>query len=154
MDPAKRCWSNDLGKLILRLAIGGLMLFHGVDKIRHGIDPIKGMMTANNVPEFLAYGVYIGEVLAPLLVILGFWTRPAALILAIDMIVAVVLVHREQLGTLNPQSGSWSLELQGLYFFGALAIAFLGAGCLSVAGAMRNRNLETRTAPPEQRTAR
>jgi putative oxidoreductase len=78
--------------------------------------------------------VYVGEVLAPLLVIVGFWTRPAALVIAINMIFAVALVHTSQFFTLA-KTGGWALELQGMYFFTAVAISLLGAGRYSLGGA-------------------
>jgi len=86
------------------------------------------------LPSGLGYLVYVGEVLAPMLLILGIWTRAAALIVAINMVVAVLLVHTAQLGTLNG-NGGWTLELQGFYFFTAVAIMLLGAGKVSVGGA-------------------
>jgi putative oxidoreductase len=49
------------------------------------------------------------------------------------MLMAFSLVHMSQIFTLGKQGG-WSLELQGMYLFGALAVAFLGAGRFSVGG--------------------
>jgi putative oxidoreductase len=72
-------------------------------------------------------------VVAPLLLILGLFTRAAALVVVINMLVAVGSVHLGQLGQLNKQGG-WELELQGMYLFGALAVALLGAGRYSVGG--------------------
>ena len=124
---------QDSGKLVLRLALGLLILFHGISKILHGIAPILGAVEKAGLPQPFAYLVYLGEVAAPLLVLIGFWTRPAALVIAINMIVAVYLVHTSQFFTLNPQGG-WALELQGMYFGVALAIALLGAGRYSAGG--------------------
>ncbi|MDB5960196.1 MAG: GntR family transcriptional regulator, partial [Massilia sp.] len=70
---------------------------------------------------------------APLFILAGLFTRAAALVVAINMIVAVLLVHTSQLFTLN-ETGGWALELQGMYFFSAVAIALLGAGRYSVGG--------------------
>ena len=81
----------------------------------------------------LGYLVYVGQVLAPLLIIVGLWTRPAALIIAANMIVAVVLAHPNDLLTLT-KNGGWALELQGMYLFTAIAVALLGAGRLSAGG--------------------
>ena len=47
---------EDLGRLLLRLAVGGLMLFHGVHKLIGGIDGIAGMLAAKGLPGFIAYG--------------------------------------------------------------------------------------------------
>ncbi|MCR5868321.1 MULTISPECIES: DoxX family protein [Aquincola] len=124
---------DDGGKLLLRVAVGVLMLLHGLFKLGNGIGGITGMVQGAGLPPVLAYGVYVGEVLAPVLMIIGLWTRPAALVVAINMVVAIALAHGKQLFSLT-QQGGWALELQGLYLFGALAVALLGAGRYSVGG--------------------
>jgi putative oxidoreductase len=126
-------FTDDHAKLILRLAVGLLILLHGIAKLMHGVAPIVGLVTGVGLPSALAYLVYVGEVVAPLLVIVGLYTRVAALIIAINMVVAVLLVHLGQLSSLTPQGG-WALELQGFYFVTAIAVAVLGAGRLSVGG--------------------
>lgn len=125
--------SNDLGKLILRVVLALLILFHGVSKIFGGIGMITGLVQKAGLPPAMAYLVYVGEVIAPLLILFGVWTRLAALIVATNMLVAVGLVHVPQIFTLA-QTGGWALELQGMYLGSALAIALLGAGRYSVAG--------------------
>lgn len=125
---------DDIGKLMLRLTLGGLVLLPGVAKLSAGPAYILGTVAKAGLPEAFGYLVYVGEVVAPALVILGFWTRPAAAIIAINMVFAVLLVHRAELFTLG-KPGGWALELQGLFLFMALAVSFLGAGRLSVGGA-------------------
>ena len=125
MEALKKLHNDDLGKLILRLSVGGLMLFHGVSKILSGPGPIIDVVNQNGLPAFAAYGVYIGEVVAPIFVLLGIYTRPAALVMAINMVVAVALQHRAQIFTLDKMSGAWAIELQGLYFLGSIALVFL-----------------------------
>lgn len=110
------------GTVLLRTTLALLMLLHGWSKITHGIGSIEGMVASHGLPRFLAYGVYLGEVVAPLLLLVGVWVVPAALVVAINMVVAVLLVHRGQVFSLNPVGG-WSLELQALFFVGALAVA-------------------------------
>lgn len=123
----------DLGRLILRLVVGILMLLHGISKIGGGVDFILGAVAKAGLPSPFGYLVYVGEVVAPVLLIIGLWTRAAAIVVAINILFAIALVHLGQFFTLN-QAGGWSLELQGLYLFGALAIAFLGAGRYSLGG--------------------
>ena len=125
--------SNDLGKLVLRVVLGVLILFHGVSKLIHGPGYIIGVVTGAGLPSFLAYGAYVGEVVAPLLLLLGYWTRVGALIIVINMLVAVGLVHMGQLAMLN-DTGGWALELQGMFFGTALAVMLLGAGRYSLGG--------------------
>lgn len=117
----------DLGLLILRISIGGLMLLHGISKLIYGAGFIEQVVTGAGLPAFFAYGVYIGEVIAPLFIIGGYGTRIAATIFAFNCIVAASLVHLQDIFTLNEQGG-WAVELLGLYFFGALALVFTGGG--------------------------
>lgn len=124
---------QDTAKLLLRLTLGVLTLLHGIAKVTGGIDPILGMVAKAGLPSAIGYGVYVGEVLAPLLLIVGTWTRAAAIVIAINMIAAVALAHVAQLATLSP-TGGWALELQGFYLAMALAIALLGAGRVSAGG--------------------
>ncbi|KRB93141.1 DoxX family protein [Noviherbaspirillum sp. Root189] len=125
--------SEDFGKLILRASLALLILFHGVAKIMNGPDFITGLVAKAGMPPALGYLVYVGEVIAPLLVLFGLMTRPAALVIAGNMVVAVVLVHIPDLLSIS-KTGGWALELQGMFLAAALAVAFLGAGRYSVAG--------------------
>ncbi|MBI3368029.1 MAG: DoxX family protein [Burkholderiales bacterium] len=125
--------ATDAGKLLLRVLIGALILLHGIAKIKSGPAMMIDTVTRAGLPEALAYAVYVGEVVAPLLMIVGSFTRLAALIIAGHMATAVALAHVQQLLTLAP-SGGWAVELQALYLFGALAVALLGAGRFSAGG--------------------
>jgi putative oxidoreductase len=112
------------GFFVLRWTVAGLMLLHGVSKLMHGLGPIEGMLVSSGLPAFIAYGVLIGEVVAPLFVLANRFVAPAALVMAFNMVVAVALAHAAQIFTLG-KSGGWALELQGLYFFGSLAIVLM-----------------------------
>jgi putative oxidoreductase len=122
--------SKDTAKLILRLTIGILVLFHGIAKIQNpgSIDFIQGLLEAKHLPGFIAYGIYVGEVVAPLMLIVGFRTRFAAGVIAFTLLMAIFLAHLDQLFALAKMGGGYALELQALYFFGALAIIGLGSG--------------------------
>jgi putative oxidoreductase len=122
----------DTGRLILRLCVGGLMLFHGVAKVMHpgSLDFISGMLTANHLPEILAYGVYIGEVVAPLMVIAGYQARIGGLLIAVNMLFALFLAHSGDFFSLT-QHGGWAVELQMFYLLSAVAVVFLGSGRLA-----------------------
>jgi putative oxidoreductase len=126
-----KIFADDLGKLLVRLSAGGLMLFHGIHKLQHGAGGIEDILRANNLPAGLAIGVYVGEVVAPILILIGFFARPAGLVLSFNMLVAVLLVHTKDLTRITPQ-GAWAMELQTFYFLGGLAVFFLGAGRFSV----------------------
>lgn len=124
---------DDLGRLILRLTLGILVLMHGIAKLLGGIGGIESMLTAQGFPAFFAWGAYLGEVVGPVLVILGIYNRLGALLIAINMVVAIVLAHSHQLFMLSG-SGGWQLELQGMFLFTAIALIFLGAGSYSLGG--------------------
>ncbi|HMC20356.1 MAG TPA: DoxX family protein [Thermoanaerobaculia bacterium] len=119
---------EDFGKLILRLAVAVLLGFHGVSKLRNGIAWMSGPLQSHHLPMYLGYGVYIAEVVAPLLLILGIFTRPAALVIVFDLLMALYLVVGAKAFQLQPQGGALGAEVQFLYIFSSLAIAFLGSG--------------------------
>ncbi|AWK05559.1 DoxX family protein [Flavobacterium crocinum] len=117
--------NTDLGLLLIRISIGGLMLFHGIAKLMHGISFLVDNMGA------FGYAVYIGEVLAPIAILLGFRTRIAAVLLAITCIVAIAVAHAQDIFSIS-EHGGYALELLMLYFFGAVALFFTGAGKYAV----------------------
>ncbi len=122
---------HDIGKLILRLVLGVSVLLHGIAKLTGGIGFITSVVTKAGLPSFVAYGVYLGEVIAPLLVILGWYSRAGAVLIALNMVFAIALVHSGQLFALG-QTGGWALELQGMFLFTAVAVALLGPGRFSL----------------------
>ena len=122
---------QDTGLFILRIGLGILILFHGMDKVVHGIGPIEGMVTGKGLPGFLAYGVYLGEVLGPVLLVPGFHARIGAGLIAINMVIAILLAHTGDLLSLSPHGG-WRLELQGMSLITALALVCLGPGRFSL----------------------
>ena len=122
---------DDVGKLVLRLTLGILILLHGIAKIRHGIAPIEGMVTGMGMPAFFAYGAYVGEVLGPLLLIAGFYARIGAALIAANMLFAFALAHTADLTSLN-ENGGWALELQGMFLFSAVALVLIGPGRFGV----------------------
>ncbi|WP_226896453.1 DoxX family protein [Poseidonibacter ostreae] len=125
--------NEDIGKLILRVSISVLMLFHGYTKLVHGVDKIAAGLVKSGLPEFLAYGVYIGEVLLPVLIILGLFTRLAALGMCITMVFAIYLVFWEKLFLLT-KNGAPVIELPLLYLILSIVIFFIGAGKYSFDG--------------------
>jgi putative oxidoreductase len=119
--------SVSVAKLLLRLTVAGLLLFHGIAKISNGIEAVVDMVESVGLPGVIAYGVYVGEVLAPILVILGWLTRLSAVVIAFNMLVAIFLGHAGELLVLN-QFGGWAIELPLLYFVGAVVIVIFGPG--------------------------
>ncbi|WP_322399890.1 DoxX family protein [Massilia luteola] len=135
METTKRIpATGDAGRLVLRVVLAILLLFHGVSKVIGGVGFVAGMLAKVGLPASLGYLVYIGEVVAPALILVGLLTRAAALIVVVNMIVALLLVHTGQFFSLS-ETGGWALELQGMYLGSAVALALLGAGRYSIGGA-------------------
>ena len=129
MNPAAQ---QDAARLILRLVLGICILLHGIAKIRHGVGGIEQMLVAHGLPGVLSWGALVGEVLAPLMLLVGWHARIGAALIAINMLFAIFLVHMGEVFATNAQSGGWAIELQGMFLFTAIALALLGPGRFSV----------------------
>ena len=124
---------DDVGKLTLRLTLGVLILLHGVHKILHpaALGFIGGKLVDLGLPHGMAYLVYIGEVVAPVMLILGVYSRIGGLLVMINMIFALVLAHSTQLLSLS-KTGGWAVELEGVYLLCGLAVLMLGSGKVAI----------------------
>ncbi|BBG66861.1 DoxX family protein [Hydrogenimonas sp.] len=118
---------EEWGKFLLRLGVGGLLLFHGIHKVVYGIGGVKAMLAAHSLPEWIGYGVYLGEVLAPIALIVGFYSRIAAGVIAFNMAAAIALAYGGSLFSLG-KFGGWVIETPLLFLIGALAIVLIGGG--------------------------
>lgn len=125
--------NEDVGKLIIRLTTGILILFHGVSKIIHpeSLESIGNMLGNYGLPSFIAYGVYVGEVVAALMLIVGIWSRIGGLLVVINMLFALALAHTGDIFRLGDH-GQWAIELQMFYLMSGIAIMLLGSGKYAV----------------------
>jgi putative oxidoreductase len=119
---------EDLGKLVLRVTVGALLLFHGVAKLRNGIAWMGEPLAAFGLPAFLGYGTYVAEVVAPLLLFLGVLTRAAGLIIAFDLFMAIVLVRHDGVFQVGQMGGSWAIETEAFFLLTGVAVFLLGSG--------------------------
>lgn len=124
MNPFDR---DDIGKLIIRVSLGVLILLHGIAKLMNGVGQIEQMAQGAGLPGFIAYGAYLGEVVGPLLLIFGFYGRVGAGLIAVNMVFAIALAHAHEVFQLGEQGG-WQLELQGIFLFTAVGLALTGVG--------------------------
>lgn len=124
---------DDLAKLVLRLSLGLFMILHGIAKVGNPdvLSFIKGTLEARGLPDFIVYGVFIGELVAPVMIMIGWMTRLGAFLIVGNMFFVFWLVHMPQLFMMG-EHGGWHLELQGFYLFTALALLFLGSGKYAV----------------------
>lgn len=127
-------FQNDaLGKLTLRLTVGVVIVLHGVHKIFNpgSLDYISTLLANVNLPQVLAYGVYLGEVIAPLMIILGIFSRIGGLLVFGNTVFAIGLAHRSELFAFTDHGG-YALELQAFFLLTGLAVFFLGSGRFAI----------------------
>lgn len=122
---------QEIGKLVLRFGVGGLMIFHGIHKLIYGHDFIIDQLNTAGLPKYLWFGVPVAEVLAPLGLILGFGTRIASLLIAFTMCMTFYLLFGWGGFALN-EVGGLKAELNLLFLMGSLSIYFLGSGKYSL----------------------
>jgi len=115
---------SDAGYHVLRISLAILMLFHGVAKLSKGTAGIEGMLTSAGLPSILAYGVYLGEVLAPVLLLAGIWVIPAGVLILVNMLFALFLAHSDHLFSLG-RSGGLAIELQLFFVVSAITVILL-----------------------------
>lgn len=115
-----------LGLLVLRVAVGLIFLVHGYPKLTRSATAIEGMFVQHGLPAQLVYVAGVLETFGGILLIFGLFTRPAALLLAIEMGVAMVKVHGGH-GIMALHEYEFPLALGAA----CLALATVGAGLLS-----------------------
>lgn len=121
---------TNLGLLVLRVGMAGMMLTHGIPKINKLFEsPIKFADPIGVGETTSLILALIGEVVAPLLILIGFKTKLAAIPGVITMFVAAFVVHAT-----DPLAVK---EKALLYLIGFLAIAFTGAGTYSIDGSKK-----------------
>lgn len=129
----------DLAQLLLRLTLGGVIGAHGVDKLHAGTAALESTLAVAGVPPVLAHLVYVGELLAPLMLVGGVFVRQAALIVMVNVAVAFGLALSEFLRLQGTERLSqffeltpWNGELHLFMLACAGAVYFLGTGRYSL----------------------
>lgn len=123
--------TEQFGKLLLRLGLGGLVLFHGSHRLLTGLDPVRSMLVTHKLPEAFAYMVYLGEIVGPVLIILGLFTRIGALLIALEVLLLVLLSGIPQVMAIAPDGG-YALEVEALYFTAAVSLMLVGGGHITL----------------------
>jgi putative oxidoreductase len=128
----------DLGKLFIRVNLGFLLLWHGQNFIQGNTNQIANLGLIG-IPAFIGWpaGV-ICEIVAPILAILGVYSRLAGGAMAIFMLFAIGLRHiglfgadnHLFMGEANAQGfiDAYFLERQFFFLWSAVALFFMGAG--------------------------
>jgi len=129
------------GIALLRLVVGVIFVMHGWQKLSMGFQYVAGFLGSLHVPQptLAAVLLTIVELLGGIGLILGVLTRYVAALLAIDMLVAIILVHLKN-GFFSPKG----VEFPLLLLAANLNVLLAGAGALSVS-AFRKRKVGSAT---------
>lgn len=119
-----------LALLVMRLALGVIMIAHGYQKVFRNLRPFVHMVGSMGLPQWLGYVAAFTELLAGLLILVGFFTRPAAFALCVDLAVAIWKVHWRNglMGSPDHPGFEFPLAVAALAF----ALIFYGAGAISI----------------------
>jgi putative oxidoreductase len=121
-----------LALLVMRLALGVIMLAHGYQNtFRHLHDHVH-LVVSLGIPAWLGYVSSFTEFFGGLLILVGFFTRPAAFAICIDLMVAIWRVHWHN-GLTGDQGYEFPLALAALAF----ALIFFGGGPISMDHVLR-----------------
>ncbi|WP_456269406.1 DoxX family protein [Kushneria sp. AK178] len=125
--------NEHLGKLLLRIALGVTLLLHGIAKIGAPgvVERIGEHLEQWSLPAPLAFGVFVGELMAPLMILAGWRCRIGGALAAINMLFAIVLMRLGAVWSLG-DAGGWRLETEILMLGAALALMFCGSGRMAI----------------------
>lgn len=130
---------NDVGLLILRLAMGLIFIIHGWPKLNPN-SPLKGAAGFGGflkqmgipLPTFFAWVVALLETVGAVLLVLGLGTRILAILFAINMLVASFVAKRGfmKVPFVAQQTIGWEFDFALLAT--SLALIFTGAGNIAL----------------------
>ena len=129
----KKATSTDLALLILRLALGSIMLAHGLQKVGWipggpgGIPETIEWLGSMGVPVWMAWLSIIAEVGGGAALLIGLFGKLAAFGVAINMATAIYKVHYTK-GFFNPDGFEFPMAL---FAMGA-ALLVTGMGAFSL----------------------
>jgi putative oxidoreductase len=97
--------------LIMRVVLGILFIFHGVDKFQMGLGNVEAWFGSIGIPEFMAYVVAALEFVGGIMLILGLFTRYVAGLFVI-MLIGAIVTAKLSVGLLgNGQMAGYELDL-------------------------------------------
>jgi putative oxidoreductase len=121
-----------LALVVVRLAVGLIMVVHGYHKVFGGLHHHAQMVASLGLPSWLGYVSAFAEFLGGLLILAGFFTRGAAFVVCINLVVAIWKVHWH-----NGLTGDHGYEFPLAVATLAFALIFFGAGPISLDHVLR-----------------
>jgi len=120
--------STDLASLVLRLAVGGLMILHGWPKVKNPKQTASWVASTGwRWATGFAYVFTVLEFLGGIVLVAGLLTRVVGILFVLEMIATTIFARKKLSKKLI---GGWEMDL--LYLAGALALVFIGAGAWSL----------------------
>ncbi|MEK5477319.1 DoxX family protein [Paenibacillus sp. FSL R5-0407] len=81
---------SNIVSLIMRVVLGIIFVFHGVDKFQMGLSNVEAWFSSMGIPGFLAYVVAVIELVGGIMLIVGLFTRYVSVLLVVTLIGAIV----------------------------------------------------------------
>lgn len=124
-----------LALLLMRLALGVIMVAHGYHKVFGGMHHHAQVVASLGLPAWLGYVSAFAEFFGGLLILVGFFTRVAAVAVFIDLFVAIwkVHLHNGLIGSPDRPGFEFALAASALAF----ALIFFGGGPIAIDHALR-----------------
>jgi putative oxidoreductase len=124
-----------LALFFMRLALGAILVAHGYPKVFGGLHHHAQMVASLGLPAWLGYVSAFTEFFGGLLILVGFFTRVAALAVFIDLLVAIwkVHLHNGLVGTPDRPGYEFALAAAALGF----ALVFFGGGPIAIDHVLR-----------------
>ena len=116
----------DLGLLFLRLGLGICIFMHGFGKILHGVGGVKSILVGAGLPGFLAYFAYLGEVLAPIMIAVGFYSRVGGVLVFGSSL--VILYSFYGLSNLLDITNVNGFKAELIYLYIAISLCVISSG--------------------------
>jgi putative oxidoreductase len=122
------------GLAILRVVLGIVMIVHGWSKLSGGVGNVAGSFGGNlgiPAPGLMAWVVTIVELVGGILLVVGFLSQIAGILIALDMLGAILFAFLLR-GAPFIENGAITWEKEAVFAAAALCIALAGPGAWSV----------------------
>ena len=131
-----------LALLVVRLTLGAIMVTHGYHKVFGGLQHFAHMVGSMGLPLWLGYVSAFTELLGGLMILAGFFTRPAALAILINLTVTIWKVHLHNGLMGSPDRPGYELPLAVAAL--AVTLIFFGGGPIALDHALRGGGSTTK----------
>lgn len=128
-----------LALLMMRLSLGVIMVAHGYQNTFRHLHDHMHMVASLGLPAWLGYVSSFTELLGGLLILVGFFTRPAAFAVCIDLVVAIWKVHWHN-GLMADHGIEFPLAIATIAF----ALIFFGGGAIAIDHVLRGGGTSSR----------